>query len=400
MNVPFTTITLPCIAAAAFVGCGGSDSPGPSVVRSDSAGVEIVENHAAAWDQGEAWRLGEQPTVQIGGVDVDPNYELYRVAGATRLRDGRIVVANHGSSELRFYDGGGRFSHAVGRDGEGPGEFRYLYGVWSYRSDSIAAFDQRLARWSVFDLDGEFARSVQLPAWNADPKGVFTDGSILSTNNLIAISGTGVEQQFVDYVTYAPDGSVRDSLPRQPSWRSIRIEYSSGGTFIAAPIFGARTAAAAAGRYFFVGYADAYEFRVYAPEGGLRRIVRWTGPDQTVKGDYVGRERDLELKQATSRADSIRTRDYYEAVPVADRLPAYRLFTTDVEGNLWVQAFQFSDETGPVKWTVFTPDGVRLGDVETPRDVWIFEIGADYVLGRLRDDLDVEYVQLYDLVKP
>ena len=29
----------------------------------------------------------------------------------------------------------------------------------------------------------------------------------------------------------------------------------------------------------------------------------------------------------------------------------------------------------------------------------MYEIGADYVLGRWRDDLDVEHVQLYPLLK-
>ena len=37
---------------------------------------------------------------------------------------------------------------------------------------------------------------------------------------------------------------------------------------------------------------------------------------------------------------------------------------------------------------------------DTPPGVRIFEIGTDYVLGLWKDDLDVEYVQLFDLVKP
>ena len=48
---------------------------------------------------------------------------------------------------------------------------------------------------------------------------------------------------------------------------------------------------------------------------------------------------------------------------------------------------------------VFDPDGVMLGVVETPKRFRIYEIGSDYVLGRGADDLDVEHIQIYDLLK-
>ena len=38
-----------------------------------------------------------------------------------------------------------------------------------------------------------------------------------------------------------------------------------------------------------------------------------------------------------------------------------------------------------------------LGEVETPPEFQVFQIGSDFVLGRWTDDLDVEQVQLYKL---
>ena len=51
-------------------------------------------------------------------------------------------------------------------------------------------------------------------------------------------------------------------------------------------------------------------------------------------------------------------------------------------------------------WTVFDARGRFLGDVTMPAGFTPFEIGADYVLGRWMDDLDVEYVHVYALDKP
>jgi hypothetical protein len=38
--------------------------------------------------------------------------------------------------------------------------------------------------------------------------------------------------------------------------------------------------------------------------------------------------------------------------------------------------------------------------VSLPKSLNLFEIGADYVLGEVRDDLNVEYVQLFALSRP
>jgi len=48
-------------------------------------------------------------------------------------------------------------------------------------------------------------------------------------------------------------------------------------------------------------------------------------------------------------------------------------------------------------WLVFDPAGRLLGEVEMPAGLEVFEIGEDYVLGLVRDDLDVERLMLHPL---
>ncbi|WP_419943063.1 hypothetical protein [Candidatus Palauibacter sp.] len=61
--------------------------------------------------------------MSIGTAGGDPAYELFRVGGAMRLSDGRIVVANAGTGELRVYDPDGIHLASWGGQGDGPGEF-------------------------------------------------------------------------------------------------------------------------------------------------------------------------------------------------------------------------------------------------------------------------------------
>jgi len=87
-------------------------------------------------------------------------------------------------------------------------------------------------------------------------------------------------------------------------------------------------------------------------------------------------------------------------------VPAFYGFVVGADGHTWVREFRIEDapfgyspafppRTTPVRWTVYRPDGVQLGNVEIPVGFRVSEIGADYVLGIARDELGVERVQMY-----
>ena len=88
----------------------------------DRAGVTIVENARPAPGSRLGWRIGETPAVSIGEEEGDPGEMLFDVRDATRLADGRIVVANAGTSDVRVFAADGTYLETWGRQGDGPGE--------------------------------------------------------------------------------------------------------------------------------------------------------------------------------------------------------------------------------------------------------------------------------------
>ncbi|MEE8116503.1 MAG: hypothetical protein V3T28_05275 [Gemmatimonadales bacterium] len=74
------------------------------------------------------------------------------------------------------------------------------------------------------------------------------------------------------------------------------------------------------------------------------------------------------------------------------------MLRADALGYLWVERFRRLGESQP-EWLVFEPEGRWLGTVETPPGIRVTEIGAEYVLGIDRDELDVERVLLYELAR-
>lgn len=167
-------VTLPALLALApalaLAACGAGDRPGSAPVVRDSAGITIVENSAPTWHPGEEWTVVAEPEVEIGVLDGEAPYQLYRVAGAVRLSDGRIVIANGGSNELRYFAPDGRHVRSVGREGDGPGEFRFIGRILRLPGDSVLVSNLMPPRHSLFDEQGTFVRTV-------DPAGGMSDGA-------------------------------------------------------------------------------------------------------------------------------------------------------------------------------------------------------------------------------
>jgi len=87
-----------------------------------------------------SWRL-TPTTFEVGGLTDDERYSLSEVMGATRLSDGRVVIADHFAQGLRAYSPSGEYLASVGGKGEGPGEYEYVQGIGPCAKDSVVVFD-------------------------------------------------------------------------------------------------------------------------------------------------------------------------------------------------------------------------------------------------------------------
>ena len=94
------THALVALVLTTSLGCSPRDAPGPTVTRSDSAGVAVVFSSAPR----EYRTVSEQASLTIGLVSGEPEYLLDYVSDALRLSDGRVVVANCSPPMLRWYD--------------------------------------------------------------------------------------------------------------------------------------------------------------------------------------------------------------------------------------------------------------------------------------------------------
>jgi hypothetical protein len=391
---------LPALAA-----CGGDARAAGPVVR-DSAGVRIVENAAPAWKDGEGWRLSAEPSLDIGMLDGPPQYQFGRVTGAVRLGDGTVVVGDDQSKELRFFDRSGRHLRTVGREGGGPGEFKAV-GLLGVVGDSLMVGDYNNRRVSVFAPDGKLVRAVPLDAAGSRdftiPVGYLGDGSVLVSSSGVFDGGSrsGVSRDSVRYLRLAPAGGAPRELGRFAG--SEMFVQSGGGTVMVGPrAFGRSAEISVVPDGFFYGASDTYQIGRYDASGRLLRLVRRPQEVRPVTPADIERYREARLKLAAETRGG-RFRQMQEkslaAMSYPETMPAYGDVQADRAGNLWVSDFQVTPED-PGTWTVFDPEGRMLGTVATPARFRAFEIGADYVLGVWKDELDVDHVRMFRLEKP
>jgi hypothetical protein len=81
-------------------------------------------------------------------------------------------------------------------------------------------------------------------------------------------------------------------------------------------------------------------------------------------------------------------------------MPAFGSIAVDVDGSLWVEDYRYDGDEQPPRWTVFDSEHRMLGTVDLPEGPEVHQIGSDFVLGVWRDEMDVEHVQLYGVLKP
>jgi hypothetical protein len=382
--------------------CGAGDANMPVATMRDSAGVAIVENvfpdsAAVHW-----WSLA-QPELDIGGAEAEEVYSVYQVTDAVRLADGRVVVANGGSGDIRYYAADGTHLQTSGRRGDGPGEFQRPQRLIVLPPDSVLVVDR--ARTTVLDAAGAHARDF-VPGGagtRVNVVGRLEDGRLVGTGSTVIGESitSGLHRTDIAFLTITPSGEVVDTMVNVPgSERTIHVDGSGGqirSIMVTVPPFAKNTVYAATGDVLAVATQESPEIRVFGADGVLRRIIRTGIPMPAVTEEHLAAafERQREAMPAERRAQMVTRPEWPDAGKV---VPPFGSVEIDDAGNFWFADYDDRIRT-PGTWSVHDREGRLIARVRMPERFQPMHIGADFVLGVERDELDVEHVRLYRLRK-
>jgi len=407
----FTFLLLGTLAA-----CQQEGARGGAFQIYDSAGVNIVESKRPLWAEGEAWVLSSEPEVVIGLAEGDEEYLLNDVRGVRRLDDGRIAVLDAGSFRVRVYDSTGAHLIDLGREGDGPSEFRSPQFL-SHVSDTLVVYQALGGTASWFSPEGEFLRtSLGLTQTERGKGALFLFGHLGNRFGIGTIVRArrdrplekGINREPWSIWRYDLLNSELDSLFPVPGAEVEILSSTATGSPQRRYVFGKWTCLAASRDHIYVAPTDEYSIQVFDREGTLQRIVRLDVTPRRVTRSDFNRWVDQYLKVLDRpRAERAEMRRTAAELSVAGTMPAFRRIAVDSEEHLWVEEWKgVGLDQG--RFSVFRSDGALLGHIEVPSglpwmaadfDRQVLEIGSDYLLGVWIDDLGVEQVRLYRIEK-
>lgn len=389
------------LSAIALWGTSACERPaeqaGDSRAELASAAVLILE-------------LSEEPAVRIGGSDERSEYHIQYTSGALRLSDGRIVVADDGTRELRYFDAQGTHLRTAGGQGGGPGEFQRLRTIARLKADTIFAWDLIQRRGSLFSPEGDIVRTTSLSSLDR----VQTDLQLRLPQHLL--NGSTIHALHSDRVFVEPFVSpnlqaipsthlMQDTLPlflmdrngdnptelgpfRGAEWFTHRVTTRL-------PL-GENLRLAAGEDVLYVGSTRDREIRILSGSDGaeIGRIslplqARASSPEDI---ETVG-SRMVERIVPNARESMVA---YVEAVPWPATLPVFGGLRVASDARLWVQAYRLPDEPSQ-EWLIFEPSGAHVASLTLDGSFELLDAGADYVIVQITDDLGLEELRLYTL---
>jgi hypothetical protein len=387
------------LALAGVVACGGADAPRPTAAVRDSAGVRIVESSAPAWGIDAPWRVAARAEVEVGGVAGDSARDFAGVRSGARLADGRFVVADGGSDQLRLFDAKGAHLRTLGGRGDRESQFTAL-GAAFVRGDTIVAWDDRRQRVVRFSAEGAFLGSSRaaLPDTTrlGRPAGLFGDGSLL----LVVPTPVDV-MQLESPVLRVPATLVRLGAVAAESVASMgsdEIVVRRNGRSASAMMrpFGLNGRVAVQADGFVVGDGSAHAFRRYASSGRLETIFRRPGARLPLLPADTAREHGIRSGAALTVREREAIDNLWRTVPFPDSLPAHGEIVPDPTGAVWVRELVRPGD-GTSRYQVYGTDGTWLGAVELPMRCSLLWVGMDAVLVRRVDENEVEHVAVHRL---
>ena len=408
MRTPLQVL-VPLLATAALSACTTSAESSAYAEASDSGGVRIVESIRPLWTDGEAWSVSTEPTQTIGVLNGPEEYQLMSVSAAARQSDGDFVVVDRGARAVRLYDGEGTFVRTLGGPGSGPGEFAAPGQIMIMAGDSVAVWDDQLFRITRFTAEGELAgvhtvdmgtisKAVEPPLYPATVEPL-RDGDLLVQlrEKTGKASPSGRFRQRSGALRVSADLSEIDTLKFFGDTEQIAVE-APWGEWAVAPALAKQTWITHQGdpSRICIGEQETPEIECFDPDGSRTRL-RWRSDTPPVTREEIAAWRAESIRLYGEKLAEEEVLRMLALVPEPTARPDYSRITLDRSGNLWV-------EVGPttrrgstsIDHLVFDPTGALLGVVPLP-PIEVMEIGDDFVMGVYQDEMEVEYLQVFQL---
>ena len=338
-----------------------------------------------------------RPSISIGAAFGDPAEEFSRVRQVAVLGDSMILVASWGTHDLRLFSLSGRHLRTWGGEGSGPGEYGALDGLAVVDDSTTMAFDADQQRLDTWTTGGVLKRSARVRGpfrSNVRFFGRFADGSILLRATPVSERKKGLVERTAEYFRYRPDSGEAASMGRLPSGFGWVVRSGNGSTGYPAPLR-PEASVAVGGESWWFATGSGREIRKYSADGRvLGEITLRAEPEPVTSAERQAFE--TEWLARFSESAQPRLRRFLAEATYPQHLPMITALVPAPGGGLWVGRYARHDQRYRT-WHVLDAAGREIRKVALPRDFLLLHVTEDHAAGVLRDEFDVQHVQLFPL---
>ena len=267
---------------------------------------------------------------------------------------------------------------------------------WSgFGATAIRSYDGGNERLSVWTRSGSFGRSFNLEwfAGSLFPVDANSEEILAVTARYMTeLDGSGLVVDTALVSLYDLGGHLNDSIARLPHNERVVHRQGNWQTTLGAP-FSAAGQLVLGRDGFCYAFGPQPEVRCYGKEGDLRRLIRLSYSPRRVTPEDIDEfwhERSSEVEGP--KLDAYRR--MREVMPFPTEYPAFAQLLVDDEGRIWARRYA-TPEARTESWFLFD-SGRLMGYLETPSGFRVMDVRGGLLAGVLRNELEVEFVQVYE----
>lgn len=372
-------------------------------------GTLVVTPATTIGAQPPAPRVSAAPSVSINATAPDGRVQFAVATWATRLPSGDIVIADQTDGALHIADSSGRIVRSWGRLGDAPGEFRALSWVGACGSDTLYAWDARATRLSVMHARSGYVRQISAPT----SSGTFTAscdrrGNAALFSNVAPRRGgasTTIERQTADGRRYEIGtvaasislldraGKLVQEVSSLPYGEMLMGQLGPGGGMGAMPRpLGEVTSFVLHDGSLIVARTDSGTVTWYGPSGSAESIATLPAVrGAPTEAQYAASiNRAVEIAPAPVRPALVA---FAQQVPRPTSHRPFSQMLMSSDGRLWFVTSLPGDAVTTLR--ALSRTGAIVRTLEINGALEVFEVGADYVLGRMENAEGEQRVVLY-----
>ncbi|MEX1268942.1 MAG: 6-bladed beta-propeller [Balneolaceae bacterium] len=310
---------------------------------------------------------------------------------------GRVFIADQQETVIHLYNPNGTYNRQVGREGEGPGEYR---SIGQMRTDDhfFYLMDRNLNRITKFDLDTfEVTADYSVPVNQDEDDGHFRYPNtfyLVSDNHYLIRFGMGFnagnsdadddERVVEGRILKLEDESYEPgNLFSFPASEAL-VQRDGGSIMVMGVPYNRSSHVTYRNDKIYHGWSENFLLKIYDGDGSYQRAIYY--PFQNISLD---RDQILEQYKDSDR----QWRDMVRNDNMPETLPVYYSFLVDDENRFWVE--MVTENTEESEYVVLQETGELLGRISWSRDKTVQQVKNGFLYTQEEDEMGLREIVKY-----